>query len=49
MKGIDEHLENLKQEWQTISTKLYQQTEETPKNGDDKQNETTDVEYEEVN
>ena len=49
LKGIDEHLENLKQEWQTISTKLYQQTEETPKNGDDKQNETTDVEYEEVN
>jgi len=40
-------LENLNKEWQTISTKLYQQTEGT-QNTENNQEETTDVEFEEV-
>jgi len=46
---ISSTLENLNQEWQTISTKLYEETA-TPaeESTDNKQEETTDVEYEEV-
>ena len=44
---IEECLKNLNEEWQSISTKIYEQTEETP-TSDDNQEKTTDVEYEEV-
>lgn len=40
-------IDNLNQEWQTISTKMYEETD-TQTETDDKQEETTDVEYEEV-
>ena len=46
LESIDECLKNLNEDWQSISSKLYQQTEQ-PKEGSDKE-ETTDVEYEEV-
>tara|TARA_R110002051_G_scaffold318111_1_gene400016 strand:+ start:672 stop:2540 length:1869 start_codon:yes stop_codon:yes gene_type:complete len=45
---INSTLENLNQEWQTISTKMYQETETPEESTDNKQEETTDVEYEEV-
>lgn len=47
MESLNSNLEKLNETWQSISTKMYQQTEES-QNGDDKQEETTDVEYEEV-
>ncbi|HAI41978.1 MAG TPA: molecular chaperone DnaK, partial [Maribacter sp.] len=47
MEGVEELTEKLNSTWQEISAKLYQQTEESeptqPKN-----DETTDVEFEEV-
>ncbi len=46
LESIGECLKNLNEDWQSISSKLYQQTEQ-PKEGSDKE-ETTDVEYEEV-
>ena len=47
LESIEESLKNLNEEWQSISTKMYQQTEQ-PSEGTDKEEETTDVEYEEV-
>jgi molecular chaperone DnaK len=47
MDNMSMLLENLNKEWQTISTKLYQQTEGT-QNTENNQEETTDVEFEEV-
>jgi len=47
MDLINTNLEKLNEEWQSISTKLYQETEESP-TGEDNQEQSTDVEYEEV-
>ncbi len=47
MESIDTNLEELNEEWQSISTKIYQQTEET-ESSDNSEEQTTDVEYEEV-
>ena len=47
LESIEESLKNLNEEWQSISTKMYQQTEQSSE-GADKEEETTDVEYEEV-
>ncbi len=44
---IDSSLEKLNEEWQSITTKMYQQTEEPP-TSEDNEEQTTDVEYEEV-
>ena len=44
---INTNLEKLNEEWQSISTKLYQETEESPKT-EDNEEQATDVEYEEV-
>ena len=44
LDSIDSNLEKLNKNWQSISSKLYEQSETE----EDKQEETTDVEYEEV-
>tara|TARA_Y100001937_G_scaffold15906_1_gene21858 strand:+ start:108 stop:1973 length:1866 start_codon:yes stop_codon:yes gene_type:complete len=44
---IDSSLEKLNEEWQSITTKIYQQTEE-PVTSEDNEEQATDVEYEEV-
>ena len=47
MDTLNSNLEKLNETWQSISTKMYQQTEESQES-DDKQEETTDVEYQDV-
>jgi molecular chaperone DnaK len=47
LDSIEECLKTLNEEWQSISTKMYQQTEQ-PSEVTDNEDETTDVEYEEV-
>ena len=47
MDLINTNLEKLNEEWQSISTKMYQQTEEPP-TSEDNEEQATDVEYEEV-
>jgi len=49
MEGVDELTDKLNSTWQEISTKLYQQTEQTENPQESpKEEDATDVEYEEV-
>ena len=50
MEGVEDLMEKLNSTWQEISTKLYQETEETNDDmmGDMPNSDSTDVEFEEV-
>lgn len=48
MTLLDTKLESLNSQWQSISTKLYEQTSTEESSTDDNKQQTTDIEYEEV-
>ena len=48
IEGVEELTDKLNGTWQEISTKLYQQTEQTETPQESPKEDATDVEYEEV-
>jgi len=49
LEGITTNMDDLNSKWQSISSKLYEQTQNDSPPPTSEDPETTDVEYEEVN